>query len=532
MRRIIWPLLVTAGAGMASELPLRLKSAARSETVAAMWRLPRVKSRLPGRSHVVVQFGAGVDPTAVVELERRGARLVAYVPDGAMVIEAPDELELEGLDVRRLVRLEAPDKLSPALTTGERWQCVVQFHPDVPRQEAEALAREHLLEIREHAALHDNELLVEGAPSRVQRLAEWDEVAYVYPASGELLRGEPVIACAGAMTAWGPVGQYVASVGDGWDGPGRNSVELRYWLAQMARRLERDRAAGEILRALEEWARYVAIRFSPGADEWGPRTLRLHFGARDHGCPYPFDGPGRVLAHAFYPAPPNYEPLAGDVHFDDDEPWAIGEYVDLFSVALHELGHALGLGHSDKPGAVMYPYYRKVSELTEEDIAAIRELYAAREPVSSPPGAPTQPPATPQPSPSPPPTPQPPATPPSTPTTPPSSPPANPQPPQNPTPQPPAGRDTVPPSLAITYPTTTTVVVNSASITLRGTASDNVGVAQVNWTSSNGHSGVAQGTTEWIAGPVPLYTGSTTITVRARDAAGNTSWRSVVVTRR
>lgn len=511
---------------MAAEPPLRLKSAARVERDAALWRLPRVKSRAEGRSHVVVQFEQQPDRGSIMELERRGARVVAYVPDGGLLIAAPDELELDRLGVRRLARLDAPDKLSPELEPAERWQCVVEFHPDVPREEAEALVREHLLEIIGHADLRANEMLTAGAPSRIQRLAEWDEVAYIYPASDELVRGVPVVACPGALTEWGPVGQYVAFVGDGWDGPGRNPAELRYWLAQMARRLERERAAAEILRALEEWARYVQILFSPGTDEWGPRTLRLHFGSRDHGCPYPFDGPGRVLAHAFYPAPPNYEPLAGDVHFDDDELWNIGEYVDLFSVALHEIGHALGLGHSDKPGAVMYPYYRKVTALTDEDIRAIRELYAARETTPQvPPGPPAQPPATPQPPANPPATPQPPATPP-------ASPPASPQPPRNPAPQPPAARDTVAPSLTITYPATTSTAVSTSTITLRGVASDNVAVTEVNWVSSNGHSGVAQGTTQWSAGPVPLYVGSTTITVRARDAAGNTAWRSVVVTRR
>jgi hypothetical protein len=86
--------------------------------------------------------------------------------------------------------------------------------------------------------------------------------------------------------------------------------------------------------------------------------------------------------------------------------------------------------------------------------------------------------------------------------------------------------------LTITYPALSSVLVSSSSITLRGTASDNVGVAEVTWSSSNGHAGTAQGTTQWTAGPIPLYLGSNTVTVRARDAAGNTSWRSVVVTRR
>ncbi len=55
-----------------------------------------------------------------------------------------------------------------------------------------------------------------------------------------------------------------------------------------------------------------------------------------------------------------------------------------------------------------------------------------------------------------------------------------------------------------------------------GTASDNVGVTAVTWSTNTGGSGTAAGTTQWTA-TVTLLVGSNTVTIRATDSARETS---------
>ena len=88
-------------------------------------------------------------------------------------------------------------------------------------------------------------------------------------------------------------------------------------------------------------------------------------------------GPG-YLASTNSP-PPNFGGTdAGDIFFNSYYNWNPSGGYDLESVALHELGHALGLGESTVSGSVMYAYYGGVNiNPSSDDLAGIKSIYGA-----------------------------------------------------------------------------------------------------------------------------------------------------------
>jgi hypothetical protein len=91
--------------------------------------------------------------------------------------------------------------------------------------------------------------------------------------------------------------------------------------------------------------------------------------------------------------------------------------------------------------------------------------------------------------------------------------------------------ETVAPVVTITGPTTSaTFFTSTGTITLSGTASDNVGVTKVSWLNSRGGTGQATGTTSWTETGIALQSGENVFTITAKDAAGNTAKAILTVT--
>ncbi|NXK46273.1 MMP3 protein, partial [Chauna torquata] len=133
-----------------------------------------------------------------------------------------------------------------------------------------------------------------------------------------------------------------------------------------------------IAKAFNLWSSVTPLRFTRIYS--GDADIMISFAAGFHGDFYSFDGPGGTLAHAYPPS----SGIGGDAHFDEDENWTkFTTYngYNLFLVAAHELGHSLGLGHSNVFGALMYPIYMHTDtsnyRLPQDDIDGIQALYGA-----------------------------------------------------------------------------------------------------------------------------------------------------------
>ena len=260
-----------------SKLHLKARVPATADQLIVAAELSAFKSLTPNRRHRIVQFAGAPTPEDLKNLQRQGASVLQYVPDDAVLISAPDDFQGAASRLIASDQLMAVDKLSPEFYFGlmvapltkageePRRMAVVELYPDIGEADARQIASLEGVRLAEHADLAPANLLVEATPAQLSSLAGWDEVAYIYPASEALGKGSRLHNCSGAFTQFGSVGQYVARVGEGWDGPGQNAATLKYAIAGIPSKLPADSARAEILRALAEWSRVVKLDFVAGA---------------------------------------------------------------------------------------------------------------------------------------------------------------------------------------------------------------------------------------------------------------------------
>lgn len=233
------------------------------------------------------------------------------------------------------------------------------------------------------AAEEEGEPLLERAPSAVagafdeateQALRRFQEFAGL-PVTGrvdEATRRKMNMPRCGVKDVSG-MAEFVTGVGK-W-----NTNNLTYSFQNYTADLPNNTIRWAIDQAFALWSAETPLRFRRTSDGTGGDIV-IRFVTGNHGDGAPFDGPGGVLAHAFFPQNP--DPIRGDSHFDDAETWTVtippGGGIDLVTVAAHEFGHALGLRHSSTAGALMAPFYGGPRRLLHaDDVRGIRSLYGA-----------------------------------------------------------------------------------------------------------------------------------------------------------
>ncbi|KAK0414646.1 hypothetical protein QR680_011542 [Steinernema hermaphroditum] len=163
-------------------------------------------------------------------------------------------------------------------------------------------------------------------------------------------------------------------------------TDLTYWIRNTPRYLQdRDAIRREIGAAFQAWSDASGLTFREVSSVDGKDVdITLSFQWKKHeNCPHAFSH--GFLAHAFKYTN-NYE-FSGDVHFNDEYNFKsspVSESDDrrgvqnLRAIAMHEIGHSLGIDHQNTKDSIMFSLYQNNNDhpkLSSLDVNVIQSTY-------------------------------------------------------------------------------------------------------------------------------------------------------------
>ncbi|QIH04957.1 zinc-dependent metalloprotease [Dasineura jujubifolia toursvirus 2a] len=144
--------------------------------------------------------------------------------------------------------------------------------------------------------------------------------------------------------------------------------------------------------AFAVWTAFINLNFiqrkTLGFNNTNYRNIEIKFVAGNHSKCESFDGKSGVLAHST----PYYSFSNLLIHFDSDEDWIFNEKTAsifekyysgrpiFFNVAVHEIGHVLGLKHPPHlSGSVMNTYYNPFFDTpTKSEVLFLQKKYGIK----------------------------------------------------------------------------------------------------------------------------------------------------------
>lgn len=163
--------------------------------------------------------------------------------------------------------------------------------------------------------------------------------------------------------------------------PGTSGGTVQYSFAESnypSQFLEFDRFMDEpnfqddIRAGFRAWEEIANLRFEMVSDS---EFSDIRFGWAD------IDGPSGVLGDATIPSAGELDRVI--VRFDQAEDWATGgnaqlPQLDFRLTATHEIGHAIGILHSDDPNSLMFDLYnQEIQTLQDDDVEAVVSVYGS-----------------------------------------------------------------------------------------------------------------------------------------------------------